>query len=189
MPEPEAVTPEPQQAEPTPTAAAKTGGKTYTEDEVQNLIKDRLEREKSRREKEAQEAAKKAADEAAKANAEWEKLAKQREEENAKLTAELKARDLADRKRSIAVKVGLPESLAPRLVGETDEDIEKDAKALAATLPKAPKTSTLGPTNPGGAKTGETDLQRLQRIHGAPANAWDIASFRERGGGVITSKE
>ena len=67
-------------------------------------------------------------------------------------------------KQSIATKLGLPESLALRLQGETPEEIEKDAKEILETLPK--KTAVnINATNPGaGAVVGETDDERGRRL-------------------------
>lgn len=167
------------QVEPTSTETAKTGGKTYTEAELENILKERLGREKAKADKQAQAAAEKAAAEAAAKNGEWEKLAKQREEELAKVLGEIKARDLADRKRAIGEKVGLPAALATRLQGDTDEDLEKDAKALLETLPKQPKPNP-GPTNPGGtATTTETLAQKKERLLGTRS------SNPLAGGGVV----
>ena len=111
------TTPEPAQGEksaPTATAPVTTGGKTFTETEVEQMIKDRLDRERTKREKAAQDAASKAAEEAAKQQGEWEKVAKANEQKAAQLEAQLRAREVADLKRSIAEKVGLPAALAPR---------------------------------------------------------------------------
>jgi hypothetical protein len=160
---------------------------------LEAILKDRLDREKQKREKAMQEAADKAAQEAAAKNGEWEKLAKQREQEAADLKAQLHAREVADLKRSIAEKVGLPSALAARLIGETEKDLEADAKALLETLPKptppaAPQKPQPGiaPANPGAnAAQGETDAQRLARLHGRPGGSWDTNSFRQNGGGVF----
>jgi len=74
---------------------------------------------------------------------------------------ELKTNQL---KLSIAAKIGIPESLALRLQGETPDDIEKDAKAILETLPKKP-AATGNPTNPGGGSQAvETDAERRKRL-------------------------
>ena len=101
----------------------------------------------------------------AKADAEMTELEKA-QKRAAELEEELARRDLAEKKRAIAAKVGLPDGLALRLVGATDEELEKDAKALLETLPK-PEKPKPGATNPGaGGSTGETDVQRKARILG-----------------------
>ena len=146
----------------TTTESVKTGGKTFTEAEVQQMIKDRLEREKQSLDKRA-EAEKKAAEEAKlKEQNEWKLLAEKHQAELEKTKAELAARDLAEKKRTIAAKYNIPDQLATRLVGSTDEEIEADAKALAETLPKAEqKKASPGPTHPGeGAEINKTAFER-----------------------------
>jgi hypothetical protein len=174
--------PETQQAQPTSTATEKTGGeRMLTQAEVEQIVKDRLGREAEKRKAGEAEAARKAAETAAQQNGEWEKLAKQREAELAQLQASLKQRDLADKKRSIAEKVGLPPALAARLIGDTDEEIEKDAKALFETLPKpaASKQAGLQPMNPGAnGSQQETAEQKRLRLFGPTSDVFT-------GGGVV----
>lgn len=87
------------------------------------------------------------------------------QEKSARLEAELKAKELSILRRDIAAKVELPAVLADRLKGETAEEIEADAKALLETLPKSEKKApSINPTNPGGAKQGETLAQKKERI-------------------------
>jgi hypothetical protein len=63
----------------------------------------------------------------------------------------------------IATKVGLPGAFASRIQGETEDDMETDAKALLAARPPqvAPK---LPPTNPGNPQTSESDADRRKRL-------------------------
>lgn len=153
------------ETQPTATTPVTTGGETFTKEQVEQIVKERLQREKAAAEKKQLEAAAKAAEEAAAKNGEWEKVAKAKEAELAELQAALKAKELADLKRTVAEKVGLPLQLAARLVGETEADIEKDAKTLLDTLPKPAKPSAGAIPNPGGnATTGETLDQRLKRL-------------------------
>lgn len=78
------------------------------------------------------EAKQREADEAkAKERGEWEKIAQQREAELAELKKALTERDLNDRRTALARKHSLPDEIANRLVGETDDEIEEDAKRLA----------------------------------------------------------
>jgi len=156
------------EVKPTSTETEKTGGKTFTEAEVEQLIKERLTREKSAEQKRLEaEKAKAEADALAK-NAEWEKLAKQREDENAKLKADLASKELTDKKRAIAEKIGLPSIFASRIQGNTDEELEADAKVIFDDLPKPDdKKPSPGPTNPGeGGQPKESDAQRIARLTG-----------------------
>ena len=82
----------------------------------------------------------------------------------AQLEAENKRLKTESLKTSIAAKLGLPESLALRLQGETPAEIEADAKEIMETLPK--KTAVnINVTNPGaGAVVGETDDEKGRRL-------------------------
>lgn len=73
-------------------------------------------------------------DEAAKAQGEWEKVAKTREGELEEARKLLADRDLRDRKTAIARNAGIPDEFVDRLKGETDEELEVDAKAVAKLL-------------------------------------------------------
>lgn len=180
----QAPVPEPE-AKPTATAPEKTGGKTYTEAELEQIVKDRLAREKAKADKAAAEAAEKAAAEEAARQGEWKKLAEAREKEAAELKAQLAARELADKKRAVATKYGLPDALALRLAGNTDEELEADAKALAELMPKTAKPAP-GPTNPGqNASAAETHAQKIARIYGSNVDMFDPREAEKRGGGVI----
>lgn len=75
---------------------------------------------------------KRAADEAAKKEqGDFKALYEKAEDERKDLDAKLKARELADRRVAIAAKHHLPSWLADRLNGETDEELDEDAKKLA----------------------------------------------------------
>lgn len=174
----------------TSTATVTTGEETYTKAQVEQMLKDRLERASAKAKEAETKAAEKAAAETAAKQGEWQKLAEQREKEAGELKARLDALELAGRKRAIGAKFNLPEGLAERLTGTTDEELEADAKKLQALIPASPKPSP-GPVNPGagGSAPGESDIQRLQRIHGTSGNAWNTDAFRKNGGGVINSEE
>ena len=82
----------------------------------------------------------------------------------AELEAELNTLKQNDKKREIAAKVGLPPALALRLVGATDEELEQDAKAILASLPK-PAAPNTGATAPGAnGRQGETPAERRARL-------------------------
>lgn len=103
--------------------------------------------------KDAEDAAQAAADADAKAKGEWEKIAQKRQEELDALKAQLADRDLRDRKAAIAKAAKLPDDMADRLRGETDEELEADAKELAKHLrtQDAPENDT-GERTPKGTK-------------------------------------
>lgn len=96
------------------------------------------------------------------------------------LEATLTQRELVDKKRAIAEKVGLPPALAVRLQGTSDEELEQDAKALLGSLPKpAPKPSGINPTNPPNPGQNETREQKKARLAGTPIDPFGS------GGGII----
>lgn len=103
----------------------------------------------------------------------------------AELEADKAKHEHADLQRQAAEKVGLNPKLASRLVGDTLEDLEADAQAILAELPKAPKAQ-IGATNPGTNATGqgETDDQRRARIYGQGMNIFNSKVASEKGGGV-----
>jgi len=90
---------------------------------------------------------------------EVEKLKKENDELKQRLT-NVERREMQSR---IATKVGLPGAFASRIQGETEDDMETDAKALLAAMPPqvAPK---LPPTNPGNPQTSESDADRRKRL-------------------------
>lgn len=109
--------------------------------------------------------------------------------ESDKLTdAEKMAKDIADlkselyntKRSAIAIKYGLPEVLAARLKGETQEELEEDAKTLAALIVKTPEPEkktdqTIDATSP----TGITKLTReaIEKMTPAEINKnWEAVS-------------
>lgn len=132
--------------------------KTLTQEEVDKIIKERLERE--RKKYADYEDLKKSAEELAKLKdsekteverlkAEAAKIAKERDE----LSTRIKAQETRSRKVAALEKAGLPVALADRVLGETDEEIGKDVEALKAL-------GLVGSNKGGGGnppKTGEND--------------------------------
>jgi hypothetical protein len=109
---------------------------TYTKAQLETIIKDRLAREQSK----AAEAQQKAVDAAeAKVLAEQGKFKELYEKQQADLTAhqaKVKALELAALRQSVASRVGLPAAFVGRLQGETEQELEADARTLLAALPK-----------------------------------------------------
>ncbi len=149
--------------------------KTFTQAELDTIIKDRLAREKATSEKAQAEAAKKAADEAAAKNGEWQKLAEARAAEIAEANSKLselesaKAR-LAEYESAIklqadAAKKDLPAHITSLLDAlppvKQIEWLAKNADALG----KRP-TQTIPATPPpaSGKDVSEAELKRRQQI-------------------------
>ena len=140
-------------------------------------------------EKQAKAQAKKLADYEAKEKerqeaelSETDKLKKQL----AEALAQVKQRDHETLQRQAAEEVGIPASFAKRLVGETIEDMKADAELILKELPKAQQPK-VGATNPGANATGagETNAQKLARIHGQGVDMFNPAEAAKHGGGVI----
>jgi flagellar biosynthesis GTPase FlhF len=170
--------PEPAKQEPTATAPEPKAEKKYSQEEMEQIIKDRLARKEESDKRKANEEKSKAEAEALAKNAEWEKLAKQREDELKAAKDQLAAKELEAKKRAIADKVKLPSAFADRLKGNSDEELEADALTILAALPK--NTPGINPTNPGETgSTAETFEQKKARL--SPQNGNIFA----KGGGVI----
>jgi hypothetical protein len=146
-----AQTPTTEQAQ--PDATGEKAERTFKQSEVEALVRDRL----ASAQRKADEAAKKAA-----ADAEAKALKEQGEYKTLyeKLQAELeqertraKALEVAGMRRDVAARLQLPVGLVDRLRGETMEDIEADAAALLAALPKptAPNINAGNGSGAGGA--------------------------------------
>jgi NAD-specific glutamate dehydrogenase len=113
---------------------------------------------------------------------ELDKLKKALAEKDAMLTGLQRAQA----QRQAAEKTGLPAVFADRLKGETPEEMEADAKAILAALPK-PAPPQVGATNPGSNATGsgETIAQQRARIYGSGGDAFNPVEIAKQGGGVI----
>jgi len=149
--------------------------KTFTQAELDTIIKDRLAREKATSEKAQAEAAKKAADEAAAKNGEWQKLAEARAAEiveaNSKLSelesakARLAEYETAIKLQADAAKKDLPAHITSLLDAlppvKQIEWLAKNADALG----KRP-TQTIPATPPpaSGKDVSEAELKRRQQI-------------------------
>ena len=101
-----------------------------------------------------------------------------------KLEAELKATRLENARNRVAAKYDLGQ-LAGRLQGETEEEIEADAKQLSELLPKPKKAPALNPTDIGDGKKGETDAQKRARIYNKGGDLFDVEGIKKNGGGVF----
>lgn len=100
----------------------------------------------------------------------------------AKEIADMKAELFAAKRQTVAMKYKLPEALADRLKGETQEELEEDAKALAALIVKpesseAEKKPVTGidPTAPSG--TLKLTREAIEKMSPAEINKnWEAVS-------------
>ena len=115
---------------------------------------------------------------------EVEKLNKQLTEAQSRL----KHAEHVENQRAAAEKVGLPATFAKRIMGETPEEMEADAKEILESLPKPEKRApAISPTNPSGGVQGKTTAQRLAELHGQGADVFSIENMQRLGGGVVQS--
>ena len=175
-PEPQGTTPAAQPenvaAQPNANGGAQPGAKTFTQDELNAIVAERI--------KQAQRKAAEAAEKAqAEARGEFEKLYKQTQ---AELEAERngrKALELAALRRQVADAAHLPAELADRLRGETPEELAEDAKKFLAALPKpnAPNINATGGGAQGnGSAWDEAERRRLASLYGVSVKNFGVSA-------------
>lgn len=118
----------------------KESGKLFTQEELDRIISARIREEKDRREREAE--AKRLEEQG-----EYRALLEKERAESAALQAKLKQVELDRMREKVAAKHKLPEPLAERLKGESEEELEKDAKSILQSLAQA--GIQLASTQPG----------------------------------------
>lgn len=142
--------------------------KTFTQDDLNRIIDDRLQRERRKYTD---------YDQLKESVSTFEQQMAKRDEQLAALktqldqiTAAAKQAQAESLRTKVAARHKLPEALAERLRGETEEDLEADAKSLAELLPKGGPGSASGaglsPGNPAGAQTPSKASQIMNRIQG-----------------------
>jgi len=149
------------EAEQQPPAGAQTGAdpgqqtetaRTFSQADVDRIVAERLERAERKAAEKAERAKADAEADALKKQGEYQKLF---EKAQAELDAERqRARGLEMQalRRDVAQKFQLPDALAKRLQGETQEELERDAQDLLAAIPK-PAAPNI---NAGNAPAGST---------------------------------
>lgn len=161
-PEPQGTTPAAQPenvaAQPNANGGAQPGAKTFTQDELNAIVAQRIKDEQRK----AQEKADKARLEA---QGEYQKRYEAEQAKTAAAESRAKELELAGLRRDAAAKFGLPAALADRLKGETLDDLEADARAVLAALPKpaAPNINATGGGNAAGSGLPD-DVMREKAI-------------------------
>lgn len=128
--------PEQQAGTVTPDATGQQAVKTFTQAELDAIVKERLERERKKAETAAQKAAQDAEAKALREQGEYKTLFEKVQADLAAERERAKALELAGLRRDVASKVGLPVALVDRLRGETEEELTADAQQLLAAMPK-----------------------------------------------------
>lgn len=180
---PEAQSVEEQDKPTQPTAE----GEKWDEARAMETIKKLRDIEKQYK-KEKQELDRLKADEAKRKEAEMSDIEKANKRA-ADLEAELKKERTERMRLKVASKYQLPEALANRLQGDTEEDLETDAKSLAELLPKQTEQQKKNPllkTNDiADGQKGKTDAQRRAEIYNRGVNPFDTQTVLSNGGGVF----
>lgn len=130
-----------------PTATQPEMDKRFTQAEVDQIVKDRLERERKKANELADEARKRAEAEAAAKNGEWQKVAEQREAEVKRYQADMRERDI----KLAAMKMGIKDlDYAVYLVTKAgaEADMEAILKAHSVTEPAGQSQQPTPPPNP-----------------------------------------
>lgn len=160
-----AIVPVPAQPETPP--APKAEEKTFTQAELNAILKDRLDRERNAATEKANAEKKAAEEEQAKQQGEWQKLAEQRAADLEAMKAEIKRRDHDALRSKVAAANKLPAEWASRLLGDDEAALDADAKSLAKTLVPATPAPGAGPSpkpsGPVGAMTDDEARNRHSR--------------------------
>lgn len=160
----------------------QNAGKTFTQEEIDKIIADRLKREREKY-KDYEELKKNAA--------EYQKWKESQMTEAEKLQAKLAEyeKTLADKelelaaiktdalKQKILADMGLPLNVAGRIFGTTEEEIKKDAEELKALLNIQAKTIGSGTNPAGGSSVPAFTREQIKRMTPDEINAnWDAIS-------------
>lgn len=136
--------------------------RTFTQADLDRIVNERLERERSKAQKDA---AKAQADAEAKVLAEQGKYKELFEKQQADLQtaqAEAKSASLKILQRDAAAQTSLPAPLAERLKGETLEELVADAKSILAALPK-PAAPNINASNGAGGAPGPGQMSDAEK--------------------------
>lgn len=155
--------------------------KSFTQADVDRIVKERLDRAEAKATEKAQKAAREAEEKALAEQGKYKELYEKAEAEKAAQAAELSKIQRQQLATSVAAKVGLPATLAGRLQGDSEEELEADAKALLESLPK-PQAPNLN-SNPGGnppnkGSWSEQEAQELAARYGVSAQYWPTNQAR-----------
>lgn len=161
------ATPTPAPATPETPPAPKAEEKTFTQADIDRIVKERLDRaeklsaEKLQKEQEAAEQKR------LQEQGEFKTLAEKEKARADQLEAQLKQRDYDALRARVAADHKLPPEWATRLIGDDEAALAEDAKALAKTL--VPQTPVPGaspspkPSGPVGAMTDDEARARHSR--------------------------
>lgn len=122
----------------TPDATGQKAERSFTQAEVEAMIRDRLAGASRKAEEAAKKATEAAERKAAEEQGKFQELYQRTMAELETERQQRRATELTLLKREVGAKFGLPAALVDRLQGDDEDAIAADAKALSAALPKAP---------------------------------------------------
>jgi hypothetical protein len=137
------------------TQAATTEARSFTQDQVNEIIKGRLAEERTKlTNKYERDLEAKVSEALATRDKEFEKQVADR------ITAALAERDLTDTRRTVQAEYGLTDAQLARLTGGTPEELRADAETLFGAL-KTRKPPILTPGTPAAPADEPLDLSRM----------------------------
>lgn len=77
------------------------------------------------------------------------------------LQGQIKGHETTALKHKVAHELGIPFEMAPRLAGETEEDIRKDAQVVAKFITAPYEAAPLYTRETGGASTTDAALEKM----------------------------
>jgi hypothetical protein len=131
--------------------------RAFSQADVDRIVRERLAEEQRRQQKKAEE-------EEAKRRGDFEKLLADRDTELAQTRAELAKERHEVLKARVAAKHQLPAELAARLHGETEAELEQDAKELAKFAKPNSGLPPAGGRNPGQANATSSPEKTKQQL-------------------------
>lgn len=120
-----------------PDATGQKAERTFTQAEVESLIRDRIAKANSKADEAARKATEAAERKAAEEQGKFQELYQRTLTELETERTQRRATELTMLKRDIGAKFALPAALVDRLQGEDEDAITADAKALSQAIPKA----------------------------------------------------
>lgn len=150
------------------TAAQTLADKTFTQADVDRIIKERLQRESTKAENLAQKAREEAEAKALADQGKFKELYEKLQADKQAADQRIKDMELTAMRREVATRLGLPAGLADRLRGDTAEALEADAKALLDAMPKpaAPNINANAGANLTEAQITAAKASELAAIYG-----------------------
>lgn len=142
--------------------------KTFTQADIDRILTERLAQAQRTAEARAKKAQAEAEQKALAEQGKWEEIAKKAQAELAEAQRQAAEAQNAIMRRDVAAKHNLPAALVDRLRGETMEELEDDAKALLAALPKPSAPNINGAAGngrtPATAAMSDDDIRELAAV-------------------------